>query len=171
MLHLAGYPNQNPVQGTYVPVHGQDIAKEFHYILESLEEIAARKVDGYGPFRYENLSTWRWEVQALYQDIERKFERLKTMCKPEPTNNRDLLVEVLQDLAVYSARGLQIIYRLEPKIIYHTSAGADGWHHRDTPEDSKDCEYCHPVQQLFRPPIIHDPSCPPAPDNKPIHKG
>lgn len=89
---------------------------EFKLILGVLEEIAARKVDGYGPFRYDEMEhNWRWEIQSLYQDIERKFGRLKTMVRPDPgpIEDADQLLEILADLAVYSARGIQIIARLE----------------------------------------------------------
>jgi len=84
-----------------------------------LEEVAARKVDGYGPFRYDEIeNNWRWEIQSLYQDIERKFGRLKTMVRPDPIEQEDAdsLLEILSDLAVYSARAIQIIVRLEDRM-------------------------------------------------------
>ena len=115
MLRLAGY--QDPGE-RYEQFGKQNVTVhlEFKRILSVLEEIAARKVDGYGPFRYDEIeNNWRWEIQSLYQDIERKFGRLKTMVRPSPIpmDQSDLLLEILGDLAVYSARGIQIIARLE----------------------------------------------------------
>jgi hypothetical protein len=115
MLRLAGYP----IAGERYDELGKQnttIHWEFKLILSVLEEIAARKVDGYGPFRYDEIEdNWRWEIQALYQDIERKFGRLKTLCRPNPIGpeQADEILESLSDLAVYSARGIQIIARLE----------------------------------------------------------
>jgi len=114
LLRLAGYavPGESyDVVGPNITIH-----LEFKAILSVLEEIAARKVDGYGPFRYDEIEpNWRWEIQSLYQDIERKFGRLKTMVRPDPISeaHADELLEILGDLAVYSARGIQIITRLE----------------------------------------------------------
>jgi hypothetical protein len=113
LLRLAGYlePGDRYLYEKNVTIH-----QEFVLILSVLEEIAARKVDGYGPFRYDEIeNNWRWEIQSLYQDIERKFGRLKTMVRPDPIpmQDSDQLLEILADLAVYSARGIQIIARLE----------------------------------------------------------
>jgi len=116
LLKLAGYPNPGdryPYEKNIV------IHREFVFILSVLEEIAARKVDGYGPFRYDEIeNNWRWEIQSLYQDIERKFGRLKTMVRPEPVPLEQMndVLEILADLAVYSARGIQILIRLEDQI-------------------------------------------------------
>lgn len=115
LLRLAGYAEP----GERYDALGKKNAAihwEFKLILSVLEEIAARKVDGYGPFRYDEIeNNWRWEIQSLYQDIERKFGRLKTMVRPDPIplHDADQLLEILADLAVYSARGIQIIARLE----------------------------------------------------------
>jgi hypothetical protein len=116
LLSLAGYTDEGPYDSSQknVLVHA-----EFGQIIDALEEIAARKVDGYGPFRYDEIEpNWRWEVQSLYQDIERKFGRLKTMVRPNPVgqSHADDLLEILSDLAVYSARAIQIIVRLEAKM-------------------------------------------------------
>jgi len=127
LLRLAGYvfPSQqpHPVEakfGPYESRHG-DVQAEFRYILAILEEIAARKVDDYGPFRYDEIEfNWRWEIQSLYQDIERKFGRLKSFIRPQPSNNtvsnREVILETLVDLSVYAARGIQIIVRYEQMI-------------------------------------------------------
>lgn len=118
LLRLAGYPDP----GERYVEHGKRNARihwEFKLILSVLEEVAARKVDGYGPFRYDEIeNNWRWEIQSLYQDIERKFGRLKTMVRPDPIEQEDAdsLLEILSDLAVYSARAIQIIVRLEDRM-------------------------------------------------------
>jgi hypothetical protein len=113
LLRLAGYATPGP---SYPFDHNTEIHQEFKRIVCALEEIAARKVDGYGPFRYDEMEKdWRWEIQSLYQDIERKFGRLKTMVRPSPIPmcEIDQVLEILSDLAVYSARGIQILIRLE----------------------------------------------------------
>lgn len=114
LLRLAGY--ENPVDGYMFGKENARVHLEFKRILSVLEEIAGRKVDGYGSFRYTEMEQdWRWEIQSMYQDVERKFGRLKTMVRPNPVGaeGADLLLEILSDLAVYSARGIQIIARLE----------------------------------------------------------
>jgi len=116
LLALAGYPNPSAYERDEAFAVNHKIHTEFRNILSYLEEIAARKVNGYGPFRYDDIeNNWRWEIQSLYQDIERKFGRLKTLCRPEPVDEMhvDQVLEILLDLAVYSARGIQIIIRLE----------------------------------------------------------
>lgn len=118
LLRLAGYADPGEL---YVSVDTNwQIHWEFNRILRVLEEIAARKVNGYGPFRYDEIENdWRWEIQSLYQDIERKFGRLKTLVRPKPVSQEhaDDLLEILSDLAVYSARGIQIIIRLQEQLL------------------------------------------------------
>lgn len=115
LLGIAGY-RVAPQESYDAVISNTAVHAEFGAILAILEEIASRKVDGYGPFRYDEIEpNWRWEIQSLYQDIERKFGRLKTMIRPEPateTQSNDIL-EILCDLSVYAARGIQIIVRLE----------------------------------------------------------
>jgi hypothetical protein len=116
LLTLAGYSNPGP---KYRSNNNFAVHDEFRAIIGALVEIAERKVDGYGPFRYDELTDdWRWESQSLYQDIERKFGRLKTLMKPNPISltESDQLLDVLSDLAVYSARGIQIIERMKDKL-------------------------------------------------------
>jgi len=115
LLKLAGYPEPGDHSNESLAINTR-IHSEFKLVLSILEEIAARKVNGYGPFRYDEIeNNWRWEIQSLYQDIERKFGRLKTLCRPSPVapDQANQILEILADLSVYSARGIQIIARLE----------------------------------------------------------
>lgn len=111
ILELAGYEGPAAWRDMNQLVH-----EEFHAILTALEEVAGRKVNGYGPFRYDELEPdWRWEIQSLYQDIERKFGRLKTLVRANPVtiDHANDVIEILGDLSVYAARGIQIVARLE----------------------------------------------------------
>ena len=98
-------------------------AIEFAWVLNAFQMIGNAKVDSYGDSRML-VESRDYDTKMLFSDLHRKHIRINEQMKTikaliwiddETPLNVDGLMETFSDLAVYAARGIQILRRLEEK--------------------------------------------------------
>lgn len=95
----------------------KDVTDGYQQVLKELAELQAAKISEYGISRYQETDP-RAAMMMVYNDVYRKFIRLRTQVFDRILNGHDLdmsaIRESLRDGANYNGMGVQMVDLLDP---------------------------------------------------------